>query len=588
MPGPQAPQQLSRPELRELLQELFPSDSRFTAFCSDHFPKAANEFTAGMDRTTRTTLLMQLVDIEDILPQIERYRAKGPGPRHDTASETSPMNQNSSGTDLQDKLTDQEYYEVAKEIIRLIQDNASLGVNQIRLDSGRELTVALDETKFRDGTFTSDLNLQLDLLRRIERKIRFNKKQLLGPFAVNIDYEGENEDLDKQKKPELLNLRLIVRKLIKWIRPVGTQAEACGEVRTTAQNHNPARTPTSTSPIGFCVLHLSDMHFQVGEQAALWHAQLIADLRQKLKCNELAAVIVSGDISNHSTAAEYGHAREFLKKLTQSYNLRSDQIVLVPGNHDVDWKKGEAAYEAITKTQYAEAPKETRYKGKGNAYKIRDEAKYRLRFEPFAEFFESVRNEKYSLDYSEQATIHHFPEQQLLILGLNSAWNTDRYFPDRAGIHVEALSAALSKIERTAAYRQSLKIAVWHHPQSQLSLDAGLDGALVQQLTNHEFRLVLHGHVHRADTSEYRYYPTGSSHNTQILCAGTFGAPTKELRPGYPFQYQLLEFSDAKVIVHTRRREEVAGAWQPDARWEPAPNTDPLPRYEIALVEKSR
>jgi hypothetical protein len=69
------------------------------------------------------------------------------------------------------------------------------------------------------------------------------------------------------------------------------------------------------------------------------------------------------------------------------------------------------------------------------------------------------------------------------------------------------------------------------------------------------------------------------------ICAGTFGAPTKELVPGYPWQYNLLKFEADQLIVETRRREKENGAWKPDARWSQGTGQDPLPRYTIALPE---
>ena len=53
--------------------------------------------------------------------------------------------------------------------------------------------------------------------------------------------------------------------------------------------------------------------------------------------------------------------------------------------------------------------------------------------------------------------------------------------------------------------------------------------------------------------------------------------------PGYPLQYQLLTLTDHTLVVHTRRREELNGAWKPDARWLGGPGKDPLPRYRLEL-----
>lgn len=67
----------------------------------------------------------------------------------------------------------------------------------------------------------------------------------------------------------------------------------------------------------------------------------------------------------------------------------------------------------------------------------------------------------------------------------------------------------------------------------------------------------------------------------EVVAAGTFGAPTREWVPGYPLQYNLLLIGPDAITVETRKREEVTGAWTPDARWQQGPGLDPLPRYVI-------
>ena len=67
------------------------------------------------------------------------------------------------------------------------------------------------------------------------------------------------------------------------------------------------------------------------------------------------------------------------------------------------------------------------------------------------------------------------------------------------------------------------------------------------------------------------------------ICAGTFGAPVREWVPGYPLQYNLLKIEDNQLSVYTRRREELNGAWKPDARWLQGAGKAPLDYYAIAL-----
>jgi transcriptional regulator with XRE-family HTH domain len=96
------------------------------------------------------------------------------------------------------------------------------------------------------------------------------------------------------------------------------------------------------------VLHLSDLHFGTTDNARTWYAQLAEDLRYELACSRLDAVIISGDIATKSTPDEYAAAKLFINSLSQEFQLEPHQIVIVPGNHDINWQISEAAYFRLT------------------------------------------------------------------------------------------------------------------------------------------------------------------------------------------------------------------------------------------------
>jgi serine/threonine protein kinase/predicted MPP superfamily phosphohydrolase len=328
------------------------------------------------------------------------------------------------------------------------------------------------------------------------------------------------------------------------------------------------------------LLHLSDLHFASKEQATISYAQLVADLRQ-LGADRLDAVVVSGDLVNRATAVEYDVARRFLQQLMSGYALRPQQLVLVPGNHDVSWAHSKAAYKLHRREDYREPFQPEQVITQGSLLEVRDEDAYRSRLQPFAELYRSIKGVDYPLAYEDQATIDELPELGLSILGLSSAWQIDHHFRDRASIHPEALATALLRMGPRA--RQQLRIAVFHHPV-QSGEDARIrDAAFLEQLAVHGFRLALHGHVHKAGNAEYRYEHGETGRRLEIMAAGTFGAPAREWVPGYPLQYQLLVIGPHQVTVETRCRREVNGAWMPDAQWLRGPGQDPQPRYTIEL-----
>lgn len=341
------------------------------------------------------------------------------------------------------------------------------------------------------------------------------------------------------------------------------------------------------------ILHLSDLHFGTLDQAQKWSNQVAEDLKNELNISSLDAFILSGDIANESTPNEYEAAKKFLDDFRQDFPLKPEQIIIVPGNHDLNWEKSKDAYTPVRRNDYdgrtITTNKETKpdpnyaidYGGKH--VEKQDEKEYKQRFAYFSNFYESIKGKPYSLDYEQQYVIDFFPDKKLLILGLNSAWQLDHHYKDRASINMNALGKALTEIRRNSEYHSCLKIAVWHHPLDSAGSDRITDQGFMEQLAKSGFRLFLHGHIHKAETSLYRYDTTQDGRKIDRICAGTFGAATRELVPGYPWQYNLLKFEGNQLTVETRRREEENGAWKPDARFGQGAGKDPLPRYHIQL-----
>jgi 3',5'-cyclic AMP phosphodiesterase CpdA len=334
------------------------------------------------------------------------------------------------------------------------------------------------------------------------------------------------------------------------------------------------------------ILHLSDLHFGTADNATNWHNQLAEDLRHDLYCHRLDGLILSGDIANKSLPEEYAAAQQFLDNLCQEFLLTPKQVVIVPGNHDLNWDLAESAYELKRRKDYKGSTDENDVIDKGDIIEVQNPEEYKHRFKHFSAFYETLKGEPYPLEYAHQGILHHFEEQNLLILGLNSAWQLDHHYTSRASILPDAISHALSQIRQNSEYENCLKFAVWHHPLNSAFEDRITDLGFMQRLAQAGFRAVFHGHIHKAETSLYRYDQSVDGRKINIVCAGTFGAPIREWMPGYPLQYNLLQLKDDKLIVHTRCRRELNGAWQPDAIWTQGAGQDPKPHYEIELQKK--
>ncbi len=219
----------------------------------------------------------------------------------------------------------------------------------------------------------------------------------------------------------------------------------------------------------------------------------------------------------------------------------------------------------------------------GNYVLVPDRTQYEERFKHFSNFYEKIKGKSYPLKPKSQYELRYFPEQELLILGLNSAWKLNHHdnYKSRASINPEAFTNALKEINENPTYRNSrLKIAVWHHPLNSPDEDRIKDRGFLQRLAQNGFRLALHGHIHKAGINDYKYR-IGSK--IEIIAAGTFGAPVRQWQPGYPLQYNLLKWQDRKLTVYTRKRIELNGAWQPDGMWVQADGLTTSSYYKIEL-----
>ena len=328
------------------------------------------------------------------------------------------------------------------------------------------------------------------------------------------------------------------------------------------------------------VLHLSDLHFAAKDQATIWYAQLAADLREQ-QVDRLDALVVSGDLVNRAEPLEYDAARLFLEKLMLGFRLSAAQVALVPGNHDVSWSVSEEAYEPVRRSKVRTALQPGTYiEHDGNLIELRNEETYRKRFLPFCALYRAIKGAEFPLEYEDQGTIDDLGEAGICVLGLNSAWEIDHHFRDRATIHPGSLANALLKLGPRPAGQ--LRIAMFHHPLHGGDDARIRDTGFLQQLAVHGFELVLHGHVHKADAELYRYDRSEGGRRIEVIAAGTLGAPTREWVPGYPLEYNLLLVDPDRVIVETRCRREINGAWEPDARWRQGSGRDPLPRYVVS------
>ncbi|NER97781.1 MAG: hypothetical protein F6J86_28705 [Symploca sp. SIO1B1] len=326
------------------------------------------------------------------------------------------------------------------------------------------------------------------------------------------------------------------------------------------------------------ILHLSDIHLGTVDQAKRYFTQLATDLIKNLKVKQLNYLVISGDIANYSTEDEYKAAFELVNSIVKHYGLDPSRVVIVPGNHDLNWKLAVKAYTYVLHPQLPN-PLTEEYISAGDSGALkRNLEKYQQRFQYFSDhFYQKIYNQPYPPKYEDQAILYPCPPDKILFLGLNSCWEIDHEYTERASINSSAVSKAIEEIV-FGNYDDWLKIAVWHHPVTTAESMENVE--FLEQLAVNGFQIAMHGHIHEAKDEVFRY---DAGRGLRIITAGTFGAITNHQVPGIPLQYNLLVLNPETGIltVETRKKERTDGAWSADARW--GDKNNPSPRYEIPL-----
>jgi hypothetical protein len=315
------------------------------------------------------------------------------------------------------------------------------------------------------------------------------------------------------------------------------------------------------------ILHISDIHLGSKEDVMPHLVCLDNDLGKELNISNLKYLIISGDITNYSTPNEYDAAQLFLKEIMSRYSIDPEHIIVTPGNHDLNWDISEQAYSFVwnRKVKNKGFPPSGKFipAGKIGILELSDEVVYQKRFSNFNDhFYSPLLGKPYPIEYDKQGVLQQYPDDRLLFLSLNSAWNIDHYYQERSGVNLGALASALDRL-RGDKFKDWLKIAVWHHPVTGWKRMMDVD--FLELLAINGFEICLHGHLHKAVDDFYRYDEKRGLH---ILGAGTFGAPAPEQEPGIPLQYNLLSFDPqkGKIVIQWRKRETQSSAWKADRR----------------------
>jgi HEAT repeat protein len=312
-------------------------------------------------------------------------------------------------------------------------------------------------------------------------------------------------------------------------------------------------------------LHLSDLHISQAERAVTLAGNLLEDLRD-LDIDSLDAVIVSGDSTDRAQPEEFSAAGTFLRRVCEAFCVEPDRILVVPGNHDVNWEVTKRLWALVERDHNpAMREAEAQTEDKDIVRVVTDAALYKERLADFANYYRAISGRQYSPDYDKQWEVLPSDDERLLLVGLNSCRYLDDRNPYKSGFDPTAFEEALAA---AAKFDRAKKIMVWHHPISgKNDADAELPDSeeLRSRLVKAGFTLLLHGHVHYPKTEAFfrEWGPDGQ--RLYVVGAGTLDSA--ELRRGFPWQYAIWTVDGDRLWARSRRKETPNEPWRVDDRW---------------------
>lgn len=376
----------------------------------------------------------------------------------------------------------------------------------------------------------------------------------------------------------------------------------------------------------YTLMHISDLHRS--EANPISNDELLSSLAadcQKFSAEKPPislpnAIVVSGDLvfglplhsPNYPEALkkQYSDAFKLLVRLADTF-VEGDcsKVIIVPGNHDVDWNKAYSAMKIASQSgeniQKLLLDPNSPYRWSWEdrqLFRIDNYDVYEERFKFFYDFYSRFydgANVDFQLDPKQPWNLFKLDQGRILVCAFTSCVNTDCF--NLFG-EIPALAIAQSHLAYSGDCR--LRIAVWHHDiQGVPRRSDYLDPDTVQLMIDKGYRLGMHGHRHKSDALPFSLHTTPEMHTMVVVGAGSLCAGLKQLPHGLNRQYNIIEISDDYTHARVHIREmSVPGIFAPgrlvalgslsyaDLRWTPLPpsalvNTGRGGGPEIAIIE---
>lgn len=329
----------------------------------------------------------------------------------------------------------------------------------------------------------------------------------------------------------------------------------------------------------FSILHISDIHKNdnVSYESLLQSLEIDLQAMQNEGIITPSFVVVSGDLvqgdeSEDVIKERYIQVESFLSRVCDIYlDSHRERMIIVPGNHDVDWGVTKASVIASTDSneenykQLFKLDNNVRWSWKDLKFfninnKDEYENKLRLFIESYNRFFAGVRS--YPKDPNKEAFIETFNDFNVSFAGFNSCYNVD-HLCDVGNICTESL-IYIGEDLRNSFNRGYLNIGVWHHNYYGSPVRTNyMDRHILSDMMQYNIQVGLFGHQHYAQVAteyvDFLGYDSNQAPKMTLISSGTLFGGLKELPLGCRRQYNIIEIeiTNGKADIAINVREDV-------------------------------
>lgn len=337
--------------------------------------------------------------------------------------------------------------------------------------------------------------------------------------------------------------------------------------------------PLDRSRPMFTIMQIADLHRS--DAAPVSNDELISCLiadQERMGTETPAisradAIVVCGDLVQGQPLGGPGYpevlqeqfrdALELLIRLADTFfHGDRSRVIIVPGNHDIDWNKARSAMELATSAgQDVEALLSLPYSRYRWSWRSRelfyverlDTYEQRLgQFVDLSTSFYGGASSSYPLDHGRPWNLFKLADGRITVCAFNSCVRNDCF--SRIGeIPPDAIAQSHLALHSDRDI-PSLRIAVWHHDSQGPPLRTDyMDVNAVRLMIDKGYRLGLHGHQHKSDVMPV-VLNTYAAQSLGLVSVGSLCAGPADLPVGSGRQYNVIEIADdyRRVRVHIR------------------------------------